>query len=304
VARAGPGTGSGVALTTIDGRLARPTTGEFDIGIEARPLPSVRLRFAHTLKRQSHALALINTGAPASSYAVSGIPDPGPNFLDPVDDQILPIYDRLPASFGADRYLLTNSPNRPDTYRGLNLSVQASTNRLFLFAGGTTSEAHVLSGTRGFRVNEADGGILGERLMNPNASTHARGYPFSDRSYNVKISGVYRFSRGVRLGVVARYQDGQAFSRLVVVPGLSQGAEAIRAFRNGGSRFTYTGTLDVRLQKEFARGRRRVTLVMDIYNVPGMRKEVEEYVVTGPNYRAETAVQPPRTVLVGLRFAM
>ena len=304
VARVGPGAGTGGTLTTIDARLARPTTGEFDIGMEASPNSSVRLRFAHTLKRQSHALAVMNVGAPASGYGVSGIPDPGPNFLDPQDDQILPIYDRLPASFGADRYVLTNSPNRRDTYRGLNLSVQASTSRLFLFAGGTTSEAHILAANRGFRVTEADPGMLGERLMNPNAATHARGYPFSDRSYNVKISGVYRFSRGVRLGVIARYQDGQAFSRMVVVPGLNQGAEAIRAFRNGGSRFTYTGTLDVRLQKEFTRGRQRVTLVMDMYNVPGMRKEVEEYVVTGSNYRAETAVQPPRTVLLGLRFSM
>jgi hypothetical protein len=308
VARVGPGagsnTGSNGVLSTIDADVARPTTSELDIGIEASPLRSMRLRFAHTLKRESHALAVIDTGAPASSYAVSGIPDVGGNFQDPRDDQILPIYDRLPASFGADRYLLTNSPNRPDTYRGMNLSVQLSTNNLFLFAGGTTSESHVQAANRGFRVTEADSGILGERLTNPNAATHARGYPFSDRSYNVKISGVYRFSRGVRLGVIARYQDGQPFSRMVVVPDLNQGAEAIRAIRNGGSRFCYTGTLDVRMQKEFTRGRRRVTLVMDVYNLPGMRKEVEEYVVTGPNFRDITAVQPPRTVLLGVRFSM
>jgi len=303
VARAGPGAGSDGTLTTIDAHLARPTTDELDIGIEASPVRSMRLRFAHTLKRESDALAVIDAGAPASSYAVSGIPDVGGNFQDPRDDQILPIYDRLPASFGADRYLLTNSPNRRDTYRGMNLSVLVSTSRLFLFAGGTTSETHVQAANRGFRVTEADPDILGERLTNPNASTHARGYPFSDRSYNVKISGVYRFSRGVRLGVIARYQDGQPFSRVIVVPDLNQGAEAIRAIRNGGSRFCYTGTLDVRVQKEFTRGRQRVTLVMDVYNIPHMQKEVEEYVVTGANFRNITAVQPPRTVLLGLRFS-
>jgi len=291
-------------LTTIDAHLARPTTSELDIGIEARPISSMRLRFAHTLKRQSHALAVIDTGAPATSYTVTGIPDPGANFQDPIDDQILPIYDRLPASFGADRYLLTNSPNRPDTFRGMNLSVQVSTSRLSLLAGGTTSESHVEAANRGFRVTEADPGTPGERLTDPNASTHARGYPFSDRSYTVKIAGVYRFSRGMRLGVIARYQDGQPFSRLIVAPDLNQGAEAIRAIRNGGSRFCYTGTLDVRVQKELARGRQRVALVMDVYNLPGMGKEVEEYVVTGQSFRDITAVQPPRTVLLGLRFSM
>ncbi len=303
VARVGPGVGNVGALTRTDAHLARPTTGELDIGIEASPVRAMRLRFAQTVKRQSHALAVVDVGAPASSYAVYGIPDVGGNFQDPRDDQMLPIYDRLPASFGTDRYVLTNSPAGRDTYGGMNLSVQASTARLFLFAGGTTSVSYVQAGDRGFHVTENDSGVLGERFTNPNASTHSRGHPFGDRQYTGKIAGVYRFSRGVRLGIIARYQDGQPFSRMVVIPDLNQGPEAIQGIRNGMSRFTYTGTLDVRVQKESARGRQRVTLVMDVYNLPGMRKEVEEYVVTGPNFRDETAVQPPRTVLVGLRFS-
>ena len=59
---------------------------------------------------------------------------------------------------------------------------------------------------------------------------------------------------GIRLGTIARYQDGQPFSRLVIVNGLNQGTEAIRAFSNGLSRFTYRATLDARLQKAIAIG--------------------------------------------------
>jgi hypothetical protein len=76
----------------------------------------------------------------------------------------------------------------------------------------------------------------------------------------------------------------------------------VRAIFNGRSRFTYTGTLDVRAQKEFSARRRRIAVVIDVDNLPGMRKEVEEDVVTGPSFRSETLVQPPRTVIVGLRF--
>ena len=41
---------------------------------------------------------------------------------------------------------------------------------------------------------------------------------------------------------------------------------------------------------------------MDAYNVINMGNEVEERVVSGSNFRAVTAVQPPRAVHFGVRF--
>ena len=54
--------------------------------------------------------------------------------------------------------------------------------------------------------------------------------------------------------MVANYQDGQPFARVVIVPGLPQGAEAIPAIRRSEHRFTYTLTVDARLERSF-RGR-------------------------------------------------
>jgi len=80
---------------------------------------------------------------------------------------------------------------------------------------------------------------------------------------------------------------------------------AIRAFRGGKSRFTYTGTLDVRVQKGVVLpGSRRMVLFIDAYNVVNMAKEVEEWVATGPAFRTPTAVQPPRAIHVGLRLSL
>jgi hypothetical protein len=117
----------------------------------------------------------------------------------------------------------------------------------------------------------------------------------------VKIAGVYRLPWGVRVGAIARYQDGQPFSRLVIVPDLTQGRTAVRAYPNGGTAFTYTGTLDVRVQKVFVAGAARVAAVLDVYNLPNLSNEVSEYVVSGPAFRAPTALQPPRTVVAGFR---
>jgi hypothetical protein len=292
-------------LTTIDPGTRRPIGEEFAVGVEFTPDAWPRLRFTSLRKRASDQLALVNVGVPASSYSVSFIPDPGPSLSDPVDDQMLPIYNRLPATFGADRYLLTNPQQSDATFKGMTFSADGSWNRSFLFAGATMGWTMGRAGNRGFGPGENDLGVVGELFADANAVTHARGNLFSDRQYTVKIAGVQRFPRDIRVGAIARYQDGQAFSRMVVIPDLNQGTEAIRAFRSGKSRFTYTGTLDVRVQKGVALpGNRHVILFVDAYNVVNMAKEVEEWVATGPAFRTPTAVQPPRTIHVGLRLTL
>ena len=106
----------------------------------------------------------------------------------------------------------------------------------------------------------------------------------------------------MRLGAVARYQDGQAFSRLVLATDLPQGAEAVRGSPNGRTRFAYTLTVDSRLQKQLAAWRGRLTLMLDVFNLLNMSNEVEEVVLTGPAFRQTAAVQPPRTFHFGARI--
>ena len=51
---------------------------------------------------------------------------------------------------------------------------------------------------------------------------------------------------------------GQPIARVVVFPGLNQGAEAVRTSPNGGRRLPSISTADARLQKTFAWGGREV----------------------------------------------
>jgi len=304
VARVGPGAGADGRLTAIDPAIQRPVTSEFIVGIEATPPRFVRVRFTAISRRRSHQVALLNVGVPASDYELFHIPDPGPNFIVPDDDQLLPIYNRSPGTFGMDRYLLSNLDQRPATLQGATLTFDRSTPRVFLAASGAMGWTYAAAGNRGFGAAENDAGIVGELLADPNAATHARGNVFADRQYLFRVSMAYKLPHDTSFGVVARYQDGQAFSRMVVVPDLNQGADAIRAFRSGKSRFTFTGTLDIRVQKGVTLpGGGRAALVIDGYNVINMDKEVEEWVVTGPDFRTPTAAQPPRAIHIGLRVS-
>ncbi len=303
VARVGPGAGVDGGLTTVAPGIERPVTREFVVGIEVTPPRFVRTRFTAISRRRSHQVALHNLGVPVSSYDVFHVPDPGPVRNDPVDDQLLPIYNRAPDTFGLDRYELSNS-DQPATFHGVTVIFDRASPRVYLAAAAAMGWTDAAAGNRGYGPAENDAGIVGELLTDPNATTHARGNVFADRQYDFRVATAYRLPHDVSFGVVARYQDGQPFSRMVLAPDLNQGADAIRAFRSGKSRFTFTGTLDIRVQKGIALpGGGRAALVIDGYNVINMDKEVEEWVLTGPDYRSPTLAQPPRAVHIGLRLS-
>ncbi len=174
--------------------------------------------------------------------------------------------------------------------------------RFSLLVGGTASKAIGGAAYRGFEATQNDLGIVGERLELPNAATLSKGRLFFERGYNLKIAAAYDGPRDLRVGVVARYQDGQHFARLVVPTDLNQGPEPVRGITNGRSRFTFVLTFDARVEKSFSIGSRRLAATLDVFNIRGSATEVEEYVIWNPAYRATSAVQPPRVVRLGLRL--
>jgi hypothetical protein len=298
VARAGGTRG----ISAIDAALRRPYLDEFVAGVDLHPSPAWAVRLTGATRAERHLSAVVNTGAAITAYTVRGVPDVGADLLDPGDDQVLPLYSRRPETFGADRYLLTNPPGFSTTAASLELRVQHTGDRLWLLAGATATRSSGAAVARGFGPLENDRGLPGDLYVDPNALTFARGRYFTDRGYTIKTSGIYRWAYDVTLGVTARYEDGQPFSRLVLAPDLAQGADVVRAYPNGRSRFTYLLTVDGRLQKGFRVARGRVVFVADVYNLLNMANEVEERVLTGLSFRETTLVQPPRSVHVGLHY--
>ncbi len=299
VARVGPGTGGNQSFSAISPSLNRPTTDELTVGAEYRPGAGMRFRLAGVIKRQHNRIDLVNTGVPVSSYSLSTVVDGRPSADG--GDTLLPVYNRLPSSFGRDQYLLSNPASDDDTFEGLVLSGDMSRGKWSLLFGATASQTSGLASNRGFHADENDPGIAGEVFTDPNATNDARGRLFFDRAFTIKIATVRRFTHDVTVGLIARYQDGQPFSRVTVVPGLNQGTDFIRAFPAGDARFSFTGTLDFRVQKGFGAGPARVDAFLDVYNLFDLGYEVEERVVTGSSFRTITAIQPPMAAHIGVR---
>jgi hypothetical protein len=197
--------------------------------------------------------------------------------------------------------VLTNPANDETTFVGADIVYQVQGPRAFLTSGITAGRSEALSGNRGFGPLENDSGVLGDLFIDPNSRTYAQGRVFTERGYTIKISTGGEAPHGLHIGFVARYQDGQHFARLVLLEGLNQGVEAVRAFRNGRTRFTFSMTVDLRLQKDLTIGHLHLGAVLDAYNLFNQALEVEEFPVTGAMSRLTTAVQPPRVVQVGVR---
>ena len=294
--------GWGKPVASIDPQLRAPRTFERTLGLELRYRQALTFRSAIIYRDLTDLLASVNTGVPISSYRVLFIQDQYADWVGPDDDQPLAIYDRLPASFGKDAYLLTNPEGEKATYEGLEFTWNLTTRRLWALFGVTAYRTRMWSGHVGFGPLENDHGILGERLEQPNAQPEVQGSYIFDRSYVAKLSASFRAPGDIRFAFSARYQDGQPFSRIVIAPDLAGGAEMIHAYRIGRTRFTYTLTLDVRIAKDFSIAGRRSSVFVDVFNATRHLNEVEEDVLTTPAFRRSTAMQPPLAARLGFRI--
>jgi hypothetical protein len=296
VSMVGPGSPT-PGFSTIDPAIKRPHIDELQAAIDFRIKPWVSLRVSGVSHKGGDLFARYDTGVPFDAYTVRYQYDPGLSLLDPQDDQMLPVYSRPPSTFGADRYVLKTIPSVKSTYGGLYVAALFEKSpRWHLLAAATALRSYAPAAFRGHRPSENDELIVGDSYSDPNSNTYSEGRTLFDRGYGLKVAGAYNASHRLTFAAVGRYADGQNFARLVVVPDLPQGADIVRAYANGKSKFTFTATLDLRVQKMVTWGGRDIALGIESYNVTNLRNEVEELVVTGPLWRMPSVTQPPRVI--------
>lgn len=294
VARGGPG----ALIGALDPRLAPPVTTEVAVRADVVVGRGWRIGFAGVRRAERDLIAPINIGVPPAAYRRRLLFDPGGDLLRPDDDQWLPVWERSVEWLGQDRLLLTNPPNQHSRHEGVELWLRRTGARADVRIGATAARSVGPASYVGAGPLENDQGLAGEGVSSPNASTFARGRLFFDRAYTLKLATRLQAPGDVHVGVVARYQDGQPFARLVLVPDLVEGPELVRAVPNGRHRFSYLLTVDARVEKALRIGGVRVVGGLDVFNLLDAAREVEEDVLAGPAFRQVVAVQPPRTVRV------
>jgi hypothetical protein len=125
VAATGPCCAAGQS-NGIDPRLDRPFTSEWVAGAEAR-IAGWSVRVAGVRRLERRLIGSVNIGVTAADYEMLFLQDAGERFDEVEDDRLLPVYNRLPSTFGRDRYVLTN----PDGYRSRQGGVEITAEKMF-----------------------------------------------------------------------------------------------------------------------------------------------------------------------------
>jgi hypothetical protein len=302
----------GGPYSSISSDLRRPFSDEFDVGAEYR-LAARSTAGVHLFRRdEKNRIAVIDTGVPARAFTPVSILDSGPDGIPGTfDDQRLTVYAQDPATFGQDRYLLTN----PAGLRMLNTGLAASIDtewRGLTFRTSFVAERSYGPTNPGNGAYENDPGQIGALFLDPNTTINEAGRSFVDRAYIGKIQSAYRLPStwgGIEVASVADYMDGLTFARQLLVTGLPQGPflidTTVRGSPNGGNRAQHVVNWNLRLSRDFGAGEGKLTLSADVLNVTNSAHRLQENDLSGPsfNLRLPVAIQPPRFLRIGFRYA-
>jgi len=303
----------GGSYSSIAPSLERPYADEFDIGAQIQPLRALDLSISFFRRDDKHRLAAVNTGVPPSDFSPVSIIDPGSDgLLGTFDDQTLTVYQQNPATFGQDRYLLTNPADLRMLNKGLQAEIRTRWRNLLLDASFVAEESFGPTNP-GDAVFESDPGVVGSLYMDPNTLVNASGRSFMDRAFVGKLQGTYRLPRGIEFAAIVDYNDGLVFARQLLVTGLAQGPFVIDATQRGtilndplsGNRAEGVINANLRLARAFRLPRGSLDAAVDVFNVANSGYKIQENDVSGTsfNLRLPVEIQPARFVRFELRYS-
>jgi hypothetical protein len=252
-------------------------------------------------------IAAVNTGVPFSAYQPRSVLDPGQDGrAGTADDGMLTVYEQDPATFGQDRFLLTNPSGLRMDQRGVvaeggfnkrGVSAQAS-----LYVGKSWGPTNP-----GNDVWENDSGVVGSLYADPNTMLFASGRPALDRGFAAKAW--VSFSTGRLLGKfdvinTAVVTGGYAYARRLLVSGLAQGPFMVDATPRGGPQGDRTDAVydwNLRISRTF-RGRLRISA--EVFNLLNLGASLRVADLTGPQFlqNLPLEVQPPRFMRGGISW--
>ena len=296
----------GPFYTDIDSNLERPYTDEFSVSVTKIFQGDLYLTLAGFYRETRHLVETLNIGVPLSAYSPEELYDPGDDTIPGTpDDLYLTVYNQNKETLGNDLFLLTNpdAGSRVSRYRGLDLTLVKKFGSTVFFLAATATEA-VGTSSPGNTEYENDDGVIGALYDNPNALLFAKGRLRFDRAYTARLGVSFPLPFGFRLAGLAKYYDGQPFSRKIIVTGLNQGPFYIQSFPRGVARYEFNMTVDLRLEKTIVLGRARGRVFLDAYNIFDWALATQENEWTGPEFplRYATEIQSPRVIRLGMRY--
>ena len=302
----------GGPYSSIDAALRPPHADEFNLGAGISLPWKTSARTWFFRRDEKNRIAAVDLGVPSSAYLPVQVDDPGPDGLPGTfDDQLLTVYAQQPASFGRDRYLLTNPPGLRTLAEGM-VAEAGSQWRDYTVHASFMAVKSTGPANSGNSPLENDPGVIGSLFSDPNASINAAGRQFFDRAYVGKaqfLGKLPRFLGGIQWENTVNYMDGAAFARQLLVTGLPQGPilvdATVRGSPGGGNRAEHVMNWNLRLCRAFPMAHGTAKLALDVANVMNSDHRIREVETSGPtfNQRLPIAIEPARFLRICIQYA-
>jgi hypothetical protein len=302
----------GAPYTTMDPDLKNPETTEVTLGFSQGLIEGLTFRMSGFHRVTHNLLSLVNEGVPFTAYTPVQVADPGPDGAVPSsDDQVITVFDQNTETLGQDRYLLTNPHGFSAHSEGWELKLLFSSRKIQSEVA-TMQYRAVAATSPGFSALENDVQALLGVFDDPNKAILARGSTYFDRGIIGRFQTTADFRWNIRGSILASYQDGLPYGRVLPITGLNQGIIGVLTTERGpgdkgspgGSRGTHYENVDVRLLKVFLLGKGKLVATLDIFNLFNRALPSVQANVTGPTqyWRVPLKFQTPRSLQPGIRY--
>jgi outer membrane receptor protein involved in Fe transport len=231
-----------------------------------------------------------NAAAPRSAYTEQSIAVPGP----PAGPGgTITFYNLLPAFNGLQDNVFDNQDALDTTYHGVELSASKRLSDRWQLLAGVT-----------FGKNE--GGVLTGDLNDPNNELNfPQGIEGTDSAYALRVSGTYLAPYDINVSGSFVMNDGYPYQSVFGVtrtafPSLTRSTQNVRLTERGVERLPDVAMIDLRFSRTFRLGGRRLTPLLEVFNLTNADTIVGYNANVGTSYLLPTEILSPRLVRFGV----
>lgn len=294
----------GAASGSLDPNIKNTMTSEVSAWLEHELMPGFAVSGGYVYRGIDNFRVLTNANRPREAFNVPiTIRDPGPDgVLGNGDDGAgIPGFNLSEAARTAGvRNVTTNLPGSAEFH-----TVEFSANK-------RQSGRWSLQGSFALRMNkDQDTAYFGNNLRslstgaNPNEFINTADGRYEFSMWNVKINGSYDAPWGIRLTPALRVQQGQSFGRTFLATaanGINYGSQRILTEPIDSQRQDTINILDLRAEKSFRTGPRRIAIFGDIYNITNSNAAQNITWNSGTAYLRPVSIIGPRIMRFGVKF--
>jgi carboxypeptidase family protein/TonB-dependent receptor-like protein len=282
-----------------------PYSEEVTAGVEREVVRDMRLAVMYYHRTNRDQIGTRNIAAPSSAYTPVTIPvpnGPGGTVSSPVATTAT-LYNLNSAFLGLQNNVVDNDPYLDTNYNGVDISVSKRMSHRWQMVSGVSfgrNEGGLNTSTNG-QSSTVD-------LNDPNNTRFSNGVVGLDSKYGFRLSGSVQlpyellFAGSFVANGGAPYTSTYAASRAIVAPvvALTRGSQTVFLSARGDERLPAVKTADIRIQRSFKFGARRIVPQLDWFNINNGAMPVAVTSAVGGSYLAPTQILAPRIARVAV----